>query len=112
MKKTVYIFILLSFILTITWCSNYEKKLDKIKDKSGYSDCMRDVDKKESGLKECINTRLASSWYNDGIDCIQESENSKCDSVSRYNAEVDASNWCSDTITGPSILECTLLLNK
>lgn len=112
MKKLIYAFALLSLTLIIAWCGNYESKLEKIKDKSGYTDCMKAVEKKESDLKQCINTKLASSWYNDGIDCIQNSENPKCEDISRYNAEVDASNWCGNTVTGPSLLECSALLNK
>lgn len=110
MKKIIYVFVLLSFVLTLSWCGSYENKLEKMKDKSGYNDCLKDVEKKESDLKNCINSSLVSSWYNDGIDCIQDNENPKCENISRYNAEVNASNECSDTVTGPSILECTLLL--
>jgi hypothetical protein len=53
-----------------------------------------DYNKYEKYLEECVQTKLISLGYSDGIDCIQDYNNPICESIDRYNAQVDADNDC------------------
>ena len=61
-----------------------------------YNKCM-------NAIKDCIANKLKVEGYTDGVDCMQNPENTICNSdtdtgFKRYNAEVDASNNCTDEL--------------
>lgn len=62
--------------------------------------CMKEADEGINAYKkfmsECVNEKLETQGYTDGIDCIVEFTNSTCQEGERYNAQVKADNECSD----------------
>lgn len=82
---------------------------------SGYSECMKRVEKNDARIAQCVYARLAAQGYTDRIDCIIEYKEPTCANQLRYNAEVDASNACNEelnTATWPTAIDCMDLLNK
>jgi len=71
--------------------------------KSEYTKCVE-----ASQDRSCEIEILEEQGYVDGIDCIQDYENPICESIERYNAEVDASNECFGT--KPNMVDCMELL--
>ena len=70
--------------------------------KSDYTKCVE-----ASQDMSCELEILKSMGYDDGVDCIQDDDNSICD-FDRYNAQVDASNECFGQ--KPNIFDCMELL--
>jgi hypothetical protein len=88
---------------------------------SEYDKCIAQVEidynKYETYLEECIQNKLISLGYLDGIDCIQNYDDPICESVERYNAQVDADNDCMNEDNLPkeiknriTIMDCYVLI--
>jgi len=90
-----------------------ELKQAKSEGKSEYDKCLKEIEAVEQARKDCIKTKLEEKGYTDGIDCIMEFDNPICDDISRYNAEVDASNECMDEHPSElTIIDCSKLIGK
>ena len=57
-----------------------------------FSEAIRELG--PASTKTCVLRKLKQRGYDDGIDCIMNYEDPVCKNISRYNAEVDASNEC------------------
>jgi hypothetical protein len=131
--KSGYVLFLLS-ILLLTGCSNPTKKvgdnidtfedLKKAKEAgepiSEFDKCVKeaeaDSNEYDNYMSTCIGGKLKAKGYEDGIDCIQNFTNPICEDISRYNAEIDASNECGEAMPDEiknriSPLDCTALIN-
>lgn len=91
-----------------------EKTLADRKEKSGFNACMDKVNAKIKAEEECLTAKLVEQGYSDGIDCIQNFNDPVCEETARYNAEVDASNECSEQFKGGALnmFDCMELLNE
>lgn len=121
MKKISIFVLLITALVLTTGCSNdlskkvekLEKEKEKLMESSGYNECVRKINEREENIETCINEKLSSLGYDDGVDCIMEFTNPVCDEIDRYNAQVNASNDCDDELRSPTdlnILDCMKLL--
>jgi hypothetical protein len=71
----------------------------------------------ENYMDNCVTSKLEEQGYPDGIDCIENFDNPVCDNVSRYNAEVNATNECQEDLPSElenrvTILDCMALVQS
>lgn len=93
---------------------NAQKEADTLKEQSGFNACMKTFDEYEKAFAACIENKLRSAGYTDGLNCIEQPEAAPCKVNGRYNAGVYANNDCQKEVPDarPDGYSCYDLLNK
>lgn len=92
-----------------------EKRLEALRESSGYNECVRKVEADEKKMPECIAAKVVAAGYTDRLNCIEQYENPICKDTKRYNAEVYGQHDCLKEVkydTELTIFDCAKLMQE
>jgi hypothetical protein len=103
MKNLIWIVIGFLFVFSIGMFILFNNEDTNEFPKSEYTKCIE-----ASQDRSCEIEYLEKQGITDGIDCIIDNTNPICEDIERYNAEVDASNYCFGK--KPNLFDCAELM--
>lgn len=111
MKKSyvIGIVVVVVLILIIAGFLIFSKKTSG---DSEYDACIQGVQENDQKIIDCISEKIKAKGYNDTISCLYNPDVTICLDNYRYNAEVDANNYCVGLYYAGTMVDCSKLVGN